>query len=705
MTSTGPEQSLSYPRQEAVTRRFRLGQPRGFRLSADGARACFIRSSSGRDPVGSLWAAEVVGGEVQERLIVDATTLVDDGSDLPAAEKARRERMRETTSGITAFSADGALTRAVFSLDGIPYSVDLTEPGAGAVQVAHPGPVVDPQQSPDGTHVAFVSDRSVYVTSLEDGAGDALCLVAPESDLHSWGLADFVAAEEFDRVRGLWWLETNDALLAEFVDESAVEVRWIADPAQPQNEPIPHRYPSAGTRNPEARLFHVLLDGSCTELTWDRDAYPYLTSVETGPEGGAVIAVLSRDQQHQLILGLAAGTRELTPLAERVARPWVTVLPGAPRRAPDGSLLEIVANAQVDCFQLMCDGRPLSPPGFNVHGLVDVDDDRLVVIGTSDPMDQHVLRIAWTGEVEHVTTGDSVNSVAARGNAMVVATATAEATGTRYVAMLTGASATITSMAERSVVEPKVTFLRVGEQRLCAAVLWPTGHVAGSARLPVILTPYAGPHHARVVHAASGFAQDQWLADQGFAVVVIDGVGTPGRGPAWEFGVHLDLASGVLADQVSGLQALAAIYPDLDLDRVGITGWSFGGFLAGLAVLERPDVFRAAVAGAPVSDWRLYDTAYSERYLGLPHDASAAYDASSLLTKATALERPLLIIHGLADDNVLAANTLQLSSALLAAGRSHSVLPLSGVTHMTPQEVVTENLMRLEVEFFTTHLC
>jgi dipeptidyl-peptidase-4 len=353
----------------------------------------------------------------------------------------------------------------------------------------------------------------------------------------------------------------------------------------------------------------------------------------------------------------------------------------------------------------MCDGRPLSPSGFNVHGLVDVDDDRLVVIGTSDPMDQHVLRIAWNGEVEHVTTGDSVNSVAARGTAMVVATATAEATGTRYAATLTGASATITSMAERSVVEPKVTFLRVGERRLCAAVLWPTGHVAGSARLPVILTPYAGPHHARVVHAASGFAQDQWIADQGFAVVVIDGVGTPGRGPAWEFGVHLDLANGVLADQVSGLQALAAIYPDLDLDRVGITGWSFGGFLAGLALLERPDLFRAAVAGAPVSDWRLYDTAYSERYLGLPLDAPAAYDASSLLTRAPALDRPLLIIHGLADDNVLAANTLQLSSALLAAGRPHSVLPLSGVTHMTPQEVVTENLMRLEVEFFTTHLC
>ena len=705
MTVAGPGQPLSFPRQEAVTRRFRLGQPRGFRLSPDGERACFIRSASGRDPVGSLWAAEVVDGQVGERLIVDARAMVDAGSDLPPAEKARRERLRETTSGITAFSADSALRRAVFSLDGVPYSVDLVDPDTSAAHVAHPGPVVDPQQSPDGAHVAYVSDRALYLASLEEGAGDAVCLAAPESGLQSWGLADFVAAEEFDRVRGLWWLETSDAVLAEFVDETAVEVRWICDPAQPQNEPTPHRYPVAGAQNPQARLFHVLLDGARSELTWDRDAYPYLTSVETAPDGGAVVAVLSRDQQRQLILGLAAGARTLTTLSERRTSPWVSVLPGVPSRAPDGTLLEIIANLEDDCFQLVADGRPLSPPGTNVHALIDADKDRLVVVGTSDPMDQHVLRIRWNGDVEHLTRGDSVNSVAARGGAMVITTASAEATGTRCTALLRGGQGPITSMAERPVVDPQVAFLRVGERRLSTALLWPTGHVPGSAMLPVILAPYGGPHHARVVHAASGFAQDQWLADQGFAVVVIDGVGTPGRGPDWEFGVHGDLAGGVLADQVSALQDLGAIYPDLDLDRVGITGWSFGGYLAGLALLERPDVFRAAVAGAPVSDWRLYDTAYSERYLGLPQDAPAAYDGSSLLTRAAGLERPLLIIHGLADDNVLAANTLQLSSALLAAGRSHAVLPLSGVTHMTPQEVVAENLMRLEVEFFTTHLC
>jgi dipeptidyl-peptidase-4 len=182
-------------------------------------------------------------------------------------------------------------------------------------------------------------------------------------------------------------------------------------------------------------------------------------------------------------------------------------------------------------------------------------------------------------------------------------------------------------------------------------------------------------------------------------VVVVDGRGTPGLGPEFERAVHGDLAAPVLEDQVDALHAVAAEHPDLDLTRVGIRGWSFGGYLAALAVLRRPDVFHAAVAGAPVTDWALYDTHYTERYLGRPDTEPEAYRRSSMFGDAEKLERPLLLVHGLADDNVVVAHTLRLSSALLAAGRPHSVLPLSGVTHMTPQEVVAENLLLLQVRF------
>ena len=220
-----------------------------------------------------------------------------------------------------------------------------------------------------------------------------------------------------------------------------------------------------------------------------------------------------------------------------------------------------------------------------------------------------------------------------------------------------------------------------------------------------------------MVAARAAFLTSQWLADQGFAGVVADGRGTPGRGPEWDRAVWHALAGPVLDDQTEALHAAAGRHGDLDLSRVAIRGWSFGGFLAALAVLRRPDVFHAAIAGAPVTDWRLYDTHYTERYLGQPGgpdragepgtpgtEGASPYQASSLLADAPGLSRPLLLIHGLADDNVVAAHTLRLSSALLAAGRPHAVLPLSGVTHMTPQEEVAENLLLLQVDFLRRSL-
>jgi dipeptidyl-peptidase-4 len=289
------------------------------------------------------------------------------------------------------------------------------------------------------------------------------------------------------------------------------------------------------------------------------------------------------------------------------------------------------------------------------------------------------------------------------GDVTVIASTSAEQARASMTINDSQTSVSISSQAEEPVIAPLPRLFRVGDRNLSAAILLPSTHETGMS-WPVICSPYGGPHAQRVIAAGGAYLTEQWLADQGFAVVIIDGRGTPGRGPSWEYAVHHDLAGPVLDDQVDGLLALAEIEPALDLSRVGIRGWSFGGYLAALAVLDRPDVFHAAVAGAPVTEWRLYDTAYTERYLGNPNDDDAPYEATSLLNRAAQLDRPLLLIHGLADDNVLAAHTLQMSSALLAAGRQHNVLPLSGVTHMTPQEVVAENLLLTEVEFFRTHL-
>lgn len=692
----------SFPRQRARTRAFRLGAPRTFSVSPDGTRVTYLRSRGGSDPVNCLWVLDPHADV--ERCVVDPAALLTGGEELPAEERARRERLREVGEGITDYALDRRGDVAVFALSGVPYAVRLDDPAAEAVRIDAPGPVIDPRPDPTGTHAAYVSERGIYVAPLDGGPHRLLC--EPASDNESWGLADFNAAEEFDRVRGYWWLTDGSGLLVERVDNAPVQTWWIADPANPASPAQEHRYPAAGTDNADVSLWRIDVDGtSRTEIEWDHETWPYLTQVNVTADAHPLFALLSRDQRRQLVLEVAPDSPAPVVVNERSDPQWIDVMPGVPTRARDGRLLDIVADRTADTYRLCIDGEPLTPVGLQVSALLDAGADDILIAANDDPVHDGVFRVNLDGAVTALPT--SAFATARRfGDVLVVSETDVDRTSTQTSVWLDGARGPlIDSLSETPVITPRPTFLTVGDRMLRAAVLFPTDHVPGSQRLPVIMTPYGGPHARRVVSAGLSYGTDQWLADQGYCVVVADGRGTPGRGPAWDRAVKGDLATPALDDQVEALALVAAAYPDdIDTSRVGIVGWSFGGYLAALAVLRRPDVFHAAVAGAPVTDWRLYDTGYTERYLGDPRVEDAAYERSSLLPLAAGLERPLLIIHGLADDNVVFAHTLQLSSALLAGGRPHSVLPLSGVTHMTPQEIVAENLLRAEVDFFAQHL-
>ncbi|WP_331459551.1 prolyl oligopeptidase family serine peptidase [Nonomuraea sp. SBT364] len=259
----------------------------------------------------------------------------------------------------------------------------------------------------------------------------------------------------------------------------------------------------------------------------------------------------------------------------------------------------------------------------------------------------------------------------------------------------------VTTHGARPVVTPRVTWLRAGPDDIRTALLLPSWHRPGESRLPVLMAPYAGPAMQLVTRARSWWmCEAQWFAEAGYAVVVADGRGTPGRGPAWEKTVHGDSLTAPLRDQVTALRAAAAHCPDLDLDRVAIRGWSFGGTLAAAAVLRLPEIFHAAVSGAAPSDQRLYDTHWRERFLGHPDDDPAAYDRSSPIGDAALLRRPLLLVHGLGDDNVVPAHTLRMSAALLEAGRPHQVLPLPGGHRPT----ALEGLLKHQLAFLESAL-
>jgi dipeptidyl-peptidase 4 len=350
-------------------------------------------------------------------------------------------------------------------------------------------------------------------------------------------------------------------------------------------------------------------------------------------------------------------------------------------------------------YRLLIGDDAVTGSDLNVDEVLDVGEDVLFTAHGEDPRELHVY-VASASGVARLSTEPGRHGATRNGDLVVLDSQSLARPGHRVQLYRAGKPDTeIASLAETPVLTPEVHFLEAGQDKLRCALLFPRGHVPGSARLPVLCDPYGGPAGQRVVSAQDAYLTSQWLADQGFAVLIADGRGTPGRGPDWDRLIHYDEATPNIEDQEVALQAAAQAYPDLDLSRVGIRGWSHGGYLAALAVLRRPDVFHAAVAGAPVTDQRLYDTFYTERYLGHPDQHPEAYEHNSIIADAPRLQRPLMLIHGLADDNVVVAHTLRLSTALLAAGRPHTVLPLSGVTHLARQEEVAENLLLLQVDF------
>jgi dipeptidyl-peptidase 4 len=721
----------SFPRQQARTRRFTLGTPRAYKVSPDGARVTFLRSKAGDDPVTCLWETDAETGT--ERLVADPRALGADEENLPPEERARRERVRETAAGIVAYATDSDSTIAVFALSGQVYAVPLGNDavslnGSATAPLRGPGtarllptktPALDPRPDPTGTKVAYVHDGALRVLDLQSG-DDAV--VAQENGV-TFGLAEFIAAEEMARSRGYWWSPDGTRIGVARVDESPV-TRWhIADPANPDKTPTSVAYPAAGTANADVSVFiatltekvgdvHIastalaVLPPARAKLTevadWDRAAFPYLVNACWDDE--LLLVVQSRDQKTMRVINATTGD----VLREDTDRHWTDVVAGVPAQLDNGSIVwtGITGNTRglvIAPAASLATAEPVTPSGLQVRAVLGTDGDDVLFAASSDPAELGIWRYGPAG-LAPLATGPGVHSAVTGGGTLVLVQRSLETSGVSVsVKRDTTVLSVIPSFAERpNLPHPNPRFIVAGQGEIRTAVLFPSWHEPGT-KLPVLMCPYGGPGHQEVIKSAHIYLPSQWLAEQGFAVVIADGRGTPGRGPAWDRMIAGDFATGVLEDQVTALHAAAAAFTDLDVSRVGIRGWSFGGYLSALAVLRRPDVFHAGVAGAPVTDWRLYDTHYTERYLGDPMAQPAVYQRSSIINEpqraASSQIRPLLVIHGLADDNVFAAHTLRLSSALLAAGYPHSVLPLSGITHMTPQETVAENLLLLQVAF------
>ena len=460
----------------------------------------------------------------------------------------------------------------------------------------------------------------------------------------------------------------------------------------------------------------------------------------------------------EAVIGEPVATRVLE---EHENPQWLDLIHGTPAFTPDGRLICACNDMEHDTNRLTVDGAPFTPAGWQVREVLDVTDtDVLAVVSRTpglaadtdtgtwgDDLDLHdarsldIVSFDYQGAATPLTPHPGVWTASRSGSGMVVSgrdmrSPHAVMTHSLRLPETADPEASAIAVLDNHAAEPGFTpntmFVTLpSEHRLLAAITAPseTSPYAQAETLPVLLKPYGGPGAQQVLFSQAYYWESQWWADQGFLVVTVDGRGTPGRGPKWDRAIYETMKDVTLADQVEAVRALPALWaadgavpsvrwtprdgdpsatldiarhdgpldcPRPDLDKVAMIGWSYGGFLSALAVLDAPDVIHAACAGAPPTDWTLYDTHYTERYLGLDPEV---YRRNGIVEDAPKLNRPLMLIHGFADDNVTIAHSLRLSQALMAAGRPHTFLPLTGITHMTNDETVAENLLILQRDF------
>jgi len=630
--------------------------------------------------------------EGKEGLLIDPREL-GPAQAAAAGERDGGERSRGRSCGIEAYSADAELRSVVFALDGQMWLVGT---GAGAPRpVATPGPVVDPRLDPTGKRVAYASNRALHVVEVTDGAP---CLsIEPDAADVSYGVPDPVSLYGG---RGHWWAPDGGALLVTRVDTTAVSRVWIADPTHPSKAPRKIAYPTAGGANADVSLHIFTISGSPREVVWDRKAFEYLLTADWDAHG-PLISVQSRDQCRLQILAADADTGSTRVLQEDTDPVWVQPTPGAPLRTAAGRLVH--TSDLGGARRLVIDGTPVTPAELQVREVLGAISESVLFVASQDPTELHVWCYEQTSGVRPLTDKPGVHRAHGAG-ATVVITSHSEAGHVITVSNPARPDAAIASCEAEPVVSLNIAWLSIGGREIRTALLLPSWYSPGH-KLPVLMSPYGGAASQRVTRARHWwFCEAQWFAEHGFAVIIADGSGTPGRGPGWEKEVHGDSLSSVIADQVAALIGTADRCTDLDLTRVAIRGSSFGGTLAAAAVLRRPDVFHCAISQAAPSDMRLYYTHFRERFLGKPQDNPEGYRRGSTLNEAGALSRPLLLIHGLADETVLVAHSLRMSAALFAAGRAHELLLLPGAGHRVTDETQVAELLLRQLAFLAKTL-
>jgi dipeptidyl-peptidase-4 len=708
-----PAPADTFLAQLAATGGFRRGRPNSITLTPDGRSVLFLRSGP-RGIVQDLYEYQVPSRS--ERVLLTAEGILSGGEErLSVEERARRERQRKSARGIASYQLSRDGRRILVPLSGRLFVIERATGAVRELKGADGFPI-DPRFSQDATHLACVRDHDLYVTDVV--TGEERRLTSGGGGNIANGEAEFVAQEEMDRDQGYWWSPDGRTVACQHTDVTGVELMRIADPAHPEREPQTWPYPRPGMKNAEVTLELIpMAGGATTWVTWDRERYPYLATVVWTENAPLTILVQNRAQTEEVLLRVDAATGATTPLLTERDEAWLNLFAGMPKWSKDGRsfLWMTERNGAMQLELRGPDGaliRALTPPepGLRAQAELDEAHGMVWVFGGDDPTETQIFQVPLDPRrgrrVRMTAEPGQHGAVFSEDHSTFVHVASPLGGLTRWIVCGRDGRprGELRSVVETPAIRQRLEFTTVGDSLQLHAVLVRPRDFAAGRRYPVLVSVYGGPLSQQVTKSAWGYLGEQWMADQGFIVVSIDGRGTPARGRAWERAIKWDLIDLPLHDQVEGLQALGRRYPELDLARVGIYGWSFGGYVSVLALERRPAVFSAAVAGAPVTDWRDYDTHYTERYMGLPEQNPKGYQSSSALTWAKDLMRPLLILHGTTDDNVYFLHSVKLCDALFRAGKTFEFVPLPGYTHMATDSLAVSQVNHRIIDHFRRHL-
>ena len=716
----------------------RTQPPTQVRIAPSGEFVAYLKASAEKPLQMDLWRYDI-GLQAHSLWVSAATFENNDVSDVTAltdVERAERERKRQFTFGITAYSWLGENDQALVSLDGQAYLVDAkVEAKAGAKTEQEPRLISNASHrqsaykaSPSGKKISFVRSGDLY---LQDAILDSsqpshensdlvtteLRVTSDASDTISNGLADFLAAEEMHRFDGHWWSPCEQHLFFCKVDDAPVAVSYRLEIDAGGSRTVEQRYPYTGQANPHVCLYRYDLSTATTTLLWEpTESEVYLARISP-LRSGLYIQVQDRLQQTLWLKKTGYSEHDWLTLFIDKSATWVNLTEDLRQLNDERILFSTEADGCRKAFILDSQGNttPLTGPQ-HINQVLGVNDTHAFVCGWDQrPIENHLFGVPLNGDNCHQITQESGwhEAVLNINKSLYL-----DRFSDEYHPLKIGLMSLENRQASTCIFSEQIdndhpykefharhvtsTFgkIKAGDGQSMFYRLSPPADITSTH--PTIVYVYGGPG-AQKVRQEWGSLLVQMFCQQGYGVLELDNRGSTNRGRFFEAPLYRSMGSPEVEDQVLGLDVLAQT-SWADLSRVGIFGHSYGGFMTLMSLCKAPEHFKAGVAVAPVSDWAIYDTHYTERYMGLPDDNVEGYKDGNVLTHIDKLSGPLLLIHGMADDNVLFNHSTMLMSELQKRNKAFELMTYPGAKHSMQETHVSVHRFNLILDFFNRKL-